>query len=169
MYNSRLITLFGFILIGIASRLIPHPPNFTSLNALALFSVLYFNNRWVGLALVTSTLFLSDLMIGFHSTMPFIYLSFGLTVWFSDLFKKYQTFSSLIIKSVCASLLFFAVSNFGVWWSDVLYAKSLAGLISCYLAAIPFLANQITGDLVYVTIFLGFAYSMSSYHLKAKI
>jgi len=169
MNISRIVIVLSFILIGVFSRLLPHPPNFTALNALALFGGLYFQNRWLSLIVVFSTLFFSDLIIGFHSTMPFVYLSFGLVTYLSDVCPTSNSSASLLLRTLCASLLFFVISNFGVWLTDSFYVKNLSGLAFCYLAAIPFLANQIAGDLIYVSTLLFCVHLVEQYISKKKV
>jgi hypothetical protein len=149
MYGSRFLAILGFIIIGVTSRLIPHPPNFTAINAIALFSAFYQGNLWFSLATVTSTLFFSDAILGFHSTMPFVYLGFALTILLGYQFRSNLSTGRIVPVSLASSLLFFLVSNFGVWMSGFLYPKTFHGLGLCYLAAIPFLGNQILSDLVY--------------------
>jgi len=168
MNFSRLLATLGFIMIGVSSRLLPHPPNFTSLNAIALFGAIYFQSRWISLAMVFSTLLISDLFIGFHSTMPFVYLSFGLIISLGYHFKNSKFLTTAPLTSLYASLLFFFVSNFGVWLTGSLYPKTINGLGLCYLAAIPFLTNQIAGDLVYLSILFGYVYLVEKLAIKQK-
>lgn len=168
MNFSRICIIFGFIIIGILSRLLPHPPNFTSLNAIALFSALYFQNRWVSLCTLYFTLFFSDLILGFHTSMPYTYLSFGLIAFLGCLSNQYKGWKFLPVKSLCASILFFIVSDFGVWMTSGMYSKTLAGLSLCYLAAIPFLLNQIAGDLFYLTILVGYSYFIEKIVFKQR-
>ena len=63
--------------------------------------------------------------------------------------------------SVALSLLFFFVTNFGVWMASPLYPPTLQGLGLCYLAGIPFLAHQILGDLVYGLLLFGYSYLLA--------
>jgi hypothetical protein len=59
---------------------------------------------------------------------------------------------------LASSVLFFVLTNFGVWAFDALYPKTLEGLMACYVAAIPFFRNTLLGDLSYtVVLFGGFA------------
>ncbi len=160
MESSRLLTILGFIAIGVVSRLLPHPPNFTALNALALFGAFYLGNSWLSLATLLSTLFLSDMIFGMHSTLPFVYLSFGLTLLIGEKLKRGLYPQPLVCVGV--SLLFFFVTNFGVWVTGALYPKTATGLGLCYLAALPFLSNQIVGDLAYGALLFSFIYVLES-------
>jgi len=121
----------------------------TSLNAIALFGTLYFGNRFLSFAVVALTLFVSDFTFGFHPTIAFVYLSFGLIVLLGALLKKNQGFKRVCFVSFLSSCLFFALTNFGEWMMGSLYVKNLQGLSLCYLAALPFFAYQVLGDFFY--------------------
>lgn len=154
MKDSRFFIILGFIIIGIVGRLIPHPPNFTPINALALFGSCYLGNRWLAVLILLSSLFLSDVILGFHSVMPFVYLSFTLTIMMGWRLRN-KTFHHIPTVCLASSFLFFFITNFGVWLTNVLYPKTLIGLEMCYLAAIPFLTNQLLGDLTYTFLLFG--------------
>ena len=51
--------------------------------------------------------------------------------------------------------LFFVLTNFGVWGIDNLCPKTTAGLVDCYVAAIPFFRNMLLGDLLYSALLFG--------------
>jgi hypothetical protein len=51
--------------------------------------------------------------------------------------------------SLAASIAFFLVSNFAVWVVWHMYPKTLAGLATAYVAAIPFFRNQVLADLLF--------------------
>lgn len=155
---SRLLAILGFIMMGIVSRLLPHPPNFTAINAIALFGTLYLGNRWLSLATVFLTLFFSDSILGFHSTMPFVYLSFSLIILIGFRLKGEMSLQRLPVLCLATSSLFFLVTNFGMWMTDSLYPKTIYGLGLCYLAAIPFFVNQVLGDLTYATLLFSYLY-----------
>lgn len=156
MRASRFLVILGFIAIGMLSRLFPHPPNFTSINAIALFGTFYLGNQWLSLATVFSTVFLSDLFLGSHSTIPFVYLSFGLSTLLGHGLKEGNSLRRISMICFFSSLLFFLVTNFGVWMTNTCYPKTMEGLWVCYLAALPFFTNQILGDLAYASLLFGF-------------
>ena len=87
-------------------------------------------------------MFLTDLFLGFHMIMPFVYLSFMCISYIGINSEKIT--NGTIFGS---SLLFFLVTNFGVWFFG--YPNTLAGLVSCYTLALPFFVNTIIGDLVF--------------------
>lgn len=149
MNDSRFGTILAFIFFGIASRFLPHPPNFTALNAIALFSACYMSSLSLSLMTVFAVMILSDCVLGFHAGLPFVYLSFGFIVLMGRWLKSNQSFYYIPLFLSTSSLLFFVVTNFGEWMTNPIYPKTGVGLGICYLAGIPFLTNQILGDLTY--------------------
>ena len=51
-----------------------------------------------------------------------------------------------------ASVQFFIITNLGVWMMMPLYPHTTAGLLQCYLAAIPFFQYTLIGDLVFTPV-----------------
>ena len=135
---------FIIILIGIAilSRLIPHPPNFTPITAIALFSTIHFKNKILTYLIPIIGLFISDLILGLSMVNLFVYLSFIAITFIGFKFKKINNYSILL-----SSTTFFIVSNFGVWILG--YPKTIEGFIFCYYMALPFFVYTIMGDLFY--------------------
>jgi hypothetical protein len=135
---------FIIILIGIAilSRLIPHPPNFTPITAIALFSTIHFKNKILTYLIPIIGLFISDLILGLSMVNLFVYLSFIVITFIGFKFQKINTYSILL-----SSTTFFIVSNFGVWILG--YPKTIEGLILCFYMALPFFIYTIMGDLFY--------------------
>lgn len=136
-------------------RLIPHPPNFAPIAAMALFGGAYFNRKSFAFAVPLAAMFLTDAIIGFHSEMWLIYLSFALIVLIGMLMLKKVNIKNVIIASLTASISFFIITNFGVWAFGTMYPKNIAGLIECYIAAIPFIQNTLIGDLFFSGIMFG--------------
>lgn len=163
MDAPRLLAISGFIMIGVLSRLLPHPPNFTSINAIALFGTFFLGNRCLSLATVLLTLFLSDLVLGFHSTMPFVYVSFSLLILIGYSLKERTSLTRIFAVSLLSSLIFFLVTNFGAWITQSLYPKTINGLGLCYLAAVPFFVNQLLGDLTYASLLFGYMYLIKNF------
>lgn len=152
----RLMIAMVLILVAAFSRLIPHPPNFTPLAAMALAGGVYLDRRFA-LLVPLMALFLTDAILGFHNLMAFVYGSFlaiGLLgFWLRSHKKPAMVFGSALASSV----LFFIVTNFGVWaiGGATLYPKTLAGLMECYTLAIPFFRNTLLGDLIYTGALFG--------------
>lgn len=148
--------LLTFMVFGAAFiRLIPHPPNFAPIAAMALFGGAYFNRKSFAFAVPLAAMFLTDAIIGFHSEMWLVYLSFALIVLIGMLMLKKVNIKNVIIASLTASISFFIITNFGVWAFGTMYPKNIAGLIECYIAAIPFIQNTLIGDLFFSGIMFG--------------
>lgn len=148
-HRACLHRILGFIFLGMMSRLLPHPPNFTALNAIALFSICSLGNLGISLFTVFATMLLNDLVFGFHSSMCFVYLSFGLIVLMGYGLKSKRSLIRTSFLLALSSLLFFIITNFGIWLVGSMYPKTIIGLELCYLAALPFLANNLMGTLLY--------------------
>ena len=137
----------GIFLALAASRFIPHPPNFTSLIALSFYIPLIFGVKFIPILIFCFVV--SDIFIGFHSTTFFTWGSV-LIIGLVTKFFKNNIFLRLI-GVVSASLIFFIFTNFGVWVLGS-YGYSYEGLITCYIAAIPFYTNTLLSTLVYSAI-----------------
>ena len=148
--KQKYISFFFIVLITIVSRLIPHLPNFTPIGGLALFSGSTFG--LIGLIIPIMSMVFSDVIIGFHSTIVFVYGSFLLIGLLGLLLKK-TSLKNIMIFSLISSIMFFIITNFGVWVSNTMYPKTLNGLLQCYAMAVPFFRNTLFGDLFYSLMF----------------
>ena len=137
----------GIFLALAASRFIPHPPNFTSLLALSFYVPAILGIRFLP-ALVIS-FFITDLIIGFHGTTLFTWGS----VILIGLLSKFLVYNTMtrISGALIGALLFFVITNFGVW-SLGFYGYTIEGLITCYMLAIPFFGNTIVGTIIFSSI-----------------
>jgi len=155
IFSNKFLVLTGLILLAAISRLIPHPLNFAPITGMALFAAVYFNEKKFAFAVPVFAMFLSDVIIGFHSQMFVVYLSFVLIVGIGFLVKHKKSFGTIALASVASSIIFFVVTNFGVWALGTLYTKDVAGLALCFTAAIPFFQNTLLGDLFYTGLLFG--------------
>ena len=128
--------------MAVLSRLLPHPPNFAPITAIALFSSKKLNNKLFSVLLPLIPLFISDLFIGISFINIFVYLSFIIIYFLGSISSKID------VKTVfLSSVIFFILTNLGVWYLG--YPKNIEGLITCFTLAIPFFVNTILGDLFY--------------------
>jgi hypothetical protein len=155
MLKPRLLALIAMVLVAAASRLIPHPPNLASISAIALFGGAYFSDRRLAFLIPLTALLLSDLILGFYSHMEVVYLSFALIVCIGLWLQKKRSVFQIAGAALASSVLFFLLTNFGVWAFESLYPKTLEGLITCYVAAIPFFQNTLQGDLFFTAVLFG--------------
>jgi len=153
--KCRFCVLAGVILVAVASRLIPHAPNFAPIAALALFGGASFADRRLAFVVPLVALFLSDLVLGFAASTPIVYASFAGIVCLGIWLRQRQTGWRLTGAVLAGALLFFIATNFGVWAFDGLYSMTWPGLLACYVAAIPFFANTVLSDVLYSVLLFG--------------
>jgi len=152
---TRLIALLSAIAAAAALRLVPHPPNFSPIDAMALFSGAYLGRRALALAAPLGALLLSDLAIGFYHGMATVYATVALIVLLGTVAQNRISAPRVGGLAVASSVIFFFVTNFGMWlWSGI-YPHTLTGLEACYVAAIPFFQNTLAGDLFYTVLLFG--------------
>jgi len=153
--KPRAVLLLAIVFSAAALRLLPHPFNFTPIGALALFAGAHFNDkRWAFIAPLVAML-LSDILIGFHGQMPVVYAAFAVIVCMGFALRDKKTALRVTGASLAAATFFFIVSNFAVWVFDGLYPMTLAGLATCYIAAIPFFQNWLVGTVFYAAVLFG--------------
>ena len=156
--TPRLLALLSAIVAAAALRLAPHPPNFTPIGAMALFSAAYLGRRPIAFAAPLGALLLSDLLLGFYHGIVTVYASVALIVVVGWLALSRISPLRVGAAALASSVLFFAITNFGVWLFTGFYPLTWAGLSACYVASIPFFQNTVAGDLFYsVLLFGGFA------------
>ena len=153
--KSRLGLLIGMIFAAAGMRLLPHPPNFESIGALALFAGAHFDDKRWAFIIPLAAMVLSDAVIGFHAQMPVVYGTFALVVCMGFFLRERRTALKITSAALAASTLFFVVTNFGVWAFDGLYPRTFEGLVVCYIAAIPFFGNTLAGSLFYTAVLFG--------------
>lgn len=150
----------ALISFAVVSRVLPHPANFTPIAAVALFGGAILPRRWA-IALPLVAMVISDLMIGLHPLIMFTWGSFAVIALISSYRFKTISASNVVVGSLGASILFFIVTNFGVFVEGRLYTSSLQGLAQCYINALPFFRNTLVGDIVYSALLFG-AYALAS-------
>jgi len=153
--HSRLVALLSAVLVAAALRLVPHPPNFTPIGAMALFGGAYLGRRALAFAAPLGALLLSDLVLGFYHGMATVYFSVALIVIIGWLSLQRISVLRVGVAAVASSVLFFAITNFGMWLFSGFYPRTVAGLEACYVAAIPFFQNTVAGDLFYAALLFG--------------
>tara|TARA_B100000131_G_scaffold280377_1_gene286232 strand:+ start:3153 stop:3647 length:495 start_codon:yes stop_codon:yes gene_type:complete len=132
------------------SRLAPHPPNFTPILSIALFCGISFRSKYIFLIPLFSML-ISDYFIGYHSMIMYVYVSLLIIFFIGKYLIKENSFNSTMVLSLSSAIIFFIISNFGVW--IVGYPKNISGFIACYVAALPFLSNTLISTLLFSSVF----------------
>ena len=161
------ITLILMILGAALTRMIPHPPNATAVVAIGIFAGAQFDSRILAAFVPLAALFLSDLLIGFHDGMIWVYSAVAvITVASSLILKADAKTGKVIATSFFGSLFFFLVTNFGVWMNGGMYSHDFNGLAQSYLMAIPFFGNQLMGDFFFSGVLFG-GYALSRRFMPA--
>ncbi len=160
--KPRLGLIAGLIFGAAMLRLLPHPPNFVPIGAIALFAGARFGRRWLAFALPFAAMLLSDSLIewstgaGFHDGMPVIYGALALVVLLGlGIHRAGIRPLTVGVGAVSGATIFFIISNFFVWVSSGMYPPTFAGLVACYAAAIPFYGNTLGADLFYSAVLFG--------------
>ncbi|MDO8512154.1 MAG: hypothetical protein Q7S57_02685 [bacterium] len=147
-----LILPIGLITLAVLARLIPHAPNLAPIAAVALLSgTMYKFPKSLILPLVAMAI--SDFFIGF-SPWPItlaVYGSFAIATLLGTFLRK-RGFWKIPAVALASSLLFYVITNFVVWLTSGMYQPTFAGLIYCYINALPFLKNTIIGDMTYTIV-----------------
>lgn len=173
------IAILGSIIIAASlSRFIPHPMNFAPLGAMALFGAAYFSNKQLGFLVPFLAWFASDLVLNnvfynqyfadfalFTPGAFWIYGSMAAIFAIGAGLLRKITLPRLFVGSLSASVVFFVLSNFGVWMAGMGYPMTLAGLEACYIAALPFFVNTLLGDLFYSLVLFGLYEALLASHL----
>src|SRR5690349_6899653 len=153
--HARLAALLSAIVAAAALRLVPHPPNFSPIDAMALFSGAYLGRRWVAFVAPLAALLLSDLVLGFYHGMATVYATVALIVLIGWWFSSRRTALRVATATLASSVAFFVITNFGMWLFSGFYPLTSAGLAACYVAAIPFFQNTLAGDIFFVGLLFG--------------
>lgn len=144
----------GFLVVSIAARFVPHLPNMTPVTALALFA-----GAWLpvplALPLALGGLFIGDVALGWVAQNLMGYLAIALTVALGAWLRARQRPLVIGGAALSGSLVFFILSNFGVWLEGVLYPRTWDGLVACFAAGVPFYRHQLIGDLVATALLFG--------------
>ncbi len=142
------------ILLGISSRFILHIPNFTPILAIALFAGFYLSRRNAVLVPLLMMI-ICDAIIGFHAMVPFTWGTILLVSLIGSGLKDNKSLATVGVSSIGAAVLFYIITNFGVWLFYPTYPKTLAGLGQCYVAAIPFFRGTLSSTLIYSAVLFG--------------
>lgn len=170
--NNRptLLLLIGLIVIAAASRLLPHPPNFVPVGAMALFGAATLPRKWLAIAVPLIAFYLSDLVLnnvvyaqyyeGFYWGISlWVYGGLVLMVLLGMGLLRNRSFSWMKVggAAIGATLVFFLVSNLGVWAGGLMYPKTGAGLLAAFAAGLPFLINSLLANLLFSGLLFGAA------------
>lgn len=145
MTNSERLAL-ALIVLGVLSRLVPHPPNMTAVVGVTLLGAYAIRNVWLAALIPLAVMAIADVVLGWHSSAIFTYAGMLAGALIGRSLLPKLSLVRLGGAAFLASLAFFLISNFGVYLGGY-YGYGVDGLIACYAAAIPFWGNSLIGDL----------------------
>lgn len=159
--NTKKITTFLLLIsFGVLARLFLVKfigiPNLEIVTTLALISAIYLDGALYAFFVPLAVMFFSDLIIGNNYIFLFTWSAFLLIGLIGFLYKKYflksksPNFKDGAILAVAASLFFYLYTNFGWWLMSGMYSKNFSGLMRCFYMGLPFLRNNLVGNLVFV-------------------
>jgi hypothetical protein len=152
-----LLLAFGLIGLIVVARVVPHAPDFTPVVASALFAGMVFRSKALALAVPLAAMVLSDLVVGWHDwrVMIAVYAALFVPTLLGRWGRQHRAGAVLLPLALGSSLMFFTTSNFAVWAFSGMYAHDLDGLVHCYVMALPFLRDTLTGDVLWTAALFG--------------
>lgn len=178
MFEPRRWFVAGMIVYAIAMRITPYvlyqlgmsidpettlyPWNFSPMTALSLFGAAYYSQRRISYLVPFAALIVSDVLIGLlsgnfwfaiHPTTPLVYGSFALTIAMGMWLRKRKTILRVASTGLAAETIFFIATNFGVWAFQNTYPHDAAGLVACYVAALPFFGRSLVSTWFFSGVF----------------
>jgi Family of unknown function (DUF6580) len=143
----------SLVALDVLARVTPHAPNFTPVAASALFAGTVLRGRALALSVPLAAMLISDLVLGCPDwrIMAVVYAALALPALLGR-WGRTRGAIVLALLAVSSSLIFFATTNFAVWAFSGMYTHDLAGLVHCYIAALPFLHNTLLGDMFWTTL-----------------
>lgn len=153
---QKYVPAFLLIILGLFSRVLPHPANFAPIAGIALFAGIYLPKK-LAIIIPLVAMALSDFIIGTYQwqIMLTVYLAFTITGLIGLAIKNNKNFRTIVGGTLVASIIFFMTTNWAVWTFGTMYPHSLNGLLQSYVMALPFFRNSLLGDLFYVGVLVG--------------
>jgi len=181
--NLQTGVLSIIILLAAFTRIMPHPPNFSPMAAIGLFGAAHFAKKWQAFFIPLIGIWVSDLVINnyvysssssnfvwFYSGFYWQYMSYILIIFTGlFIFNRGISLTKTFGGMMSSSGIFFLVSNFGVWTGGTMYPKNFGGLITCYVAGVPFIHNTIISDVLFTTVLFGTYYLLQIEYSSLKI
>ncbi len=155
MKHHSLMVIVGLVLAAALFRLFPHPPNMAPIAAMALFAGAHIADRRLAFAVPLIAMLASDVLLGLHSGIVLVYVCMAISVAIGMQLKNKIRIGTVAGATVLSSVLFFGITNFGVWLSTGMYTPDVSGLMTSYVAALPFFHNTLLGDALFSCLLFG--------------
>lgn len=161
------LVIIGLVVLGIILRVLPHAANVAPVGAIALFAGALLGRK-AGIFAPLALMIVADLIIGLHSAVLFTWAGFALIGLFGYGLRNHNVIGRIGFGAIGSAMIFYVVSNFGVWITSGMYSRSLSGLVECYTLALPFLRASFMGDLAFATTFFGL-YALLHKYLQGNV
>ena len=168
MTRPRLLLLSAFVLVAAASRVLPHPPNFSPVAAVALFGAATFPGRWSAVLVAFGSMFLGDILLqltfaagwqpspGFYSGQWVVYACLIAAILMGLAMGPRPGLARVAAATLANAVVFYLVTNcIWLYGEGSLYPRTLAGQIQSYEMALPFFRNSLAGDSCFVAALFG--------------
>lgn len=176
--NTLLLTAVLLVIAAAFTRLFPHYPNCTAVGAMAIFSGSVIRDKKLVFLLPLGALLLSDICLqlftstkGFYGTSQyFVYAAFIIITALATLIRK-KSVVQIAFAAIWSAVIFFIISNFGVWFNSDFYPKTLTGLGACLWSGVPFYRNELFGNFL-LNLIMGNAFYLtllfSAYYIMER-
>jgi hypothetical protein len=160
----------GLIALDVVARLLPHAPNLTPVAASALFAGAIFASRALAFLVPLAAMALADALLGFHDwhLMIVVYAAMAVPAALGMLARRWAAPLLAFPLAAASSVIFFVTTNWAVWMFSGIYSRDVGGLLKCYVAAIPFFQNTLTGDLLWTATLFGLLWIWQSARASRK-
>lgn len=159
---GRLLAFVGLVAMAIVARMIPHPPNFSPLLAVALFAGAKAPRRWLAYIVPLAALWMSDLLIETHYLMWLVGACMLVTTAIGGFTEsaisdksKWSKIFGWGIAGLVSAVFFFLATNFAVWQTTSFYPHTTDGLWSSYIMGLPFFQNDVLSTWLFSGVLFG--------------
>jgi hypothetical protein len=153
MKKESIIVAVCLLALLVVFRTVAHPDNLSPLWAICLFSGSYWRGSQFRFVIPIAGMFATDLYLGLYPGAQFNYLAVLLCVMVAP--KLLASVWRVLLSGGLAAVLFFVVSNAGVWWSSGMYPHTSAGLMDCFNMGLPFFRATLEGTLIFSALLYG--------------
>jgi len=150
----EVVLAMAIIFLAMMTRFLPHAPNFSPTLAVALFAGAMFADKRLAFGIPLVVILFTDWALGFYGGMSFVYLAYVLTI-VMGMYLRSRKVLPVVVAALSSAMVFFVFSNLGVWLFAGLYPLTWAGLVQCYVLAIPFFTNTLTSTVLGSAVLFG--------------
>src|SRR5688500_9813511 len=160
------LILGAMILAAALTRVVPHPSDFSPVEAIAWFGAVYCATRSLGIAVPLVAMLASDFVLaGIHggayatyfgsTSFWLVYACIALSSVLGFGLRGKVNGARVLGYSLMGSVLFFLITNFAAWIGSLMYPQNAAGLLAAYIAGIPFFQGTLLGTLFFSALLFG--------------